>query len=168
MEEKESISNSKSDVGVEFFPTIKGKNLNKKSVTVPGDFLDKNLIVIVAFQRWHQNIVDESIEKLEEMKINHTHHIIEVPMMQQFSKLRRMRLDGIMRAAITDNDIRQRTITVYLDKEEFTTKLSIPNEDTIYWFVVEHVSKSILMRGSGIPSQKEIQQISPNRNSRDI
>jgi hypothetical protein len=89
-------------------------------------------------------------------------------MMQQFSKLRRMRLDGIMRAAITDNDIRQRTITVYLDKEEFTTKLSIPNEDTIYWFVVEHVSKIILMRGSGIPSQKEIQQISPNRNSRDI
>ena len=35
------------------FPSIQGNNLNKEKKVVPDDFVDKNLIVIVAFQQWH-------------------------------------------------------------------------------------------------------------------
>ena len=147
----------------EIFPTITAKNLNKKKVAIPDDFSQKNLIAIVAFQRWHQDLVDESIENLEKENVNDNHHIIEVPVVKQFSKLRRMRLDGVMRAGITDYDIRQRTITAYLDKQAFRSSLSIPNEDTIYWFLVNHATKVIMLRGSGVITSEQINQIKSNQ-----
>ena len=148
----------------EIFPTITAKNLNKKKVAIPDDFSQKNLIAIVAFQRWHQDLVDESIENLEKENVNDNHHIIEVPVVKQFSKLRRMRLDGVMRAGITDYDIRQRTITAYLDKQAFRSSLSIPNEDTIYWFLVNHATKVIMLRGSGVITSEQINQIKSTSN----
>ena len=143
----------------EIFPTISAKNLNKEKVAIPDDFSEKNLIVIVAFQRWHQDLVDESIETLEKENMNDNHHIIEVPVIKQFSRLLRMRLDGVMRAGIRDYDIRQRTITAYLDKQAFRSSLNIPNEDTVYWFLVHHASKNILLRGSGVITSEQIDQI---------
>jgi hypothetical protein len=73
--------------------------------------------------------------------------------------LQRMRLDGLMRAAISDVGVRQRTITVYLDKQAFRDSLNIENEDTMYWFLVDHATKSILLRGSGIMTSEDIGQI---------
>jgi hypothetical protein len=143
----------------EIFPTITAKNLNKKKIAIPDDFSEKNLIVIVAFQRWHQDLVNESIENLEKDNMYDNHHIIEVPVIKQFSGLRRMRLDGVMRARITDYDIRQRTITAYLNKQAFRSSLSIPNEDTAYWFLVNRATKAILLRGSGVISPEQINQI---------
>ena len=143
----------------DIFPTITGKNLNKKRISVPDDFSEKNIIIIVAFQRWHQGSVDECIEYLEKNNINDTHHIIEVPVLKQFSRLRQMRLDGVMRAGILDYDIRERTITVYLDKQEFRNSLSIANEDAIHWFQINHSNNSILSRGTGVITSEEINQI---------
>jgi hypothetical protein len=143
----------------EVFPSIFGKNLNKEGMTIPDDFSDKNLFVIVAFQKWHQPLVDEMIEILEECNVQNSYHILEVPVIQKLSWFRQMRLDTLMRVAIKDSNIRQRTITVYLDKKEFRDKLDIPHEDTIYWFLVDHISKRIYMRGSGVISPNEANNI---------
>jgi hypothetical protein len=143
----------------EMFPTINGRNLNKKRTAIPDDFSDMNIIAIIAFQRWQQDLVDESIERLDKMNMNETHHVIEVPVLQQFSKLRQMRLDGVMRAAIVDYGIRQRTITAYLDKQVFRNCLNIPSEDTTYWFLIDHVTKNILLRGTGVITSEEVNQI---------
>ena len=143
----------------EIFPTIIGKNLNKQVTAIPDDFSDQPLIVIAAFQRWHQNLVDQSMENLDKMNMNETHTIIEVPVIKKSSMLQRMRLDGLMRAAISDVGVRQRTITVYLDKQAFRDSLNIANEDTMYWFLVDHATKSILLRGSGIMTSEDISQI---------
>ena len=143
----------------EIFPTITGKNLNKQVTAIPDDFSEQPLIVIAAFQRWHQNLVDESMENLDKMNMNDTHTVIELPVIKKYSMLQRMRLDGLMRAAISDFGVRQRTITVYLDKQAFRDSLNIPNEDTMYWFVVDHTTKSILLRGSGIMTPEDIRQI---------
>jgi len=64
-----------------------------------------------------------------------------------------------MRAGITDRNIRQRTITVYLDKGDFRGKLLIPNEETIYWFLIAHSSKTILVRGFGTFTSEDIDHI---------
>ena len=143
----------------EIFPTIIGKNLNKQVTSIPDDFSEQPLIVIAAFQRWHQNLVDQSMENLDKMNMNETHTIIEVPVIKKSSMLQRMRLDGLMRAAISDVGVRQRTITVYLDKQAFRDSLNIANEDTMYWFLVDHATKSILLRGSGILTSEDISQI---------
>ena len=69
------------------FPTIQGNTLNKEKKLVPDDFVDKNLVVIVAFQQWHQALVDESILLLEKNGLGETHNIIEVPTIRKSSKL---------------------------------------------------------------------------------
>jgi hypothetical protein len=143
---------------VELFPTICGKNLNKQKKSIPDDYIDKNLVVITAFQRWHQELVDNMISNLEQLNVNDTHYIIEVPVVSQLSLLRRMRLDAIMRVGIRDYTIRERTVTVYTDKEEFKQKLGIKNEEEIHWFIVNTPTKSILARGSGVMSIDEITQ----------
>jgi len=143
---------------VELFPTICGKNLNKQKKSIPDDYTDKNLVVITAFQRWHQELVDNMISNLEQLNVDDTHYIIEVPVVSQLSLLRRMRLDAIMRVGIRDYTIRERTVTVYTDKEEFKQKLGIKNEEEIHWFIVNTPTKSILARGSGVMSIDEITQ----------
>ena len=143
----------------ELFPTIFGKNLNKEKKAIPDDFLGVELFVIVAFQRWHQNLVDEAISNLEKYNIENTHYIIEVPVVSELSLLRRMRLNAIMRAGITDFTIRQRTITVYTDKEEFKQNLGIPSEEEIHWFIVNPSTKIIRRRGVGVISPAEISNI---------
>ena len=91
------------------FPSIQGNNLNKIKKTVPDDFVDKDLIVIVAFQQWHQPLVDESIENLENEELDLTHNIIEVPTIRKSTKLNEIYLDGVMRRAIREDKIRNRT-----------------------------------------------------------
>ena len=141
------------------FPSIQGNNLNKEKKIVPDDFVDKNLVVIVAFQQWHQPLVDESIFLLEENGLGETHNIIEVPTVQKTSKLAEIYLDGIMRAGIRDDRIRDRTITAYLDKNQFLEILDIPSDETIHWFLIEENSKDILARGYGIITEKDLELI---------
>ena len=141
------------------FPSIQGNNLNKQRKTVPDDFVDKDLIVIVAFQQWHQAIVDETIDSLEENGIGDTHNIIEVPTIQKTSKLSEIYLDGIMRAGIRDDRIRNRTITAYINKEEFKDVLGIPDEQTIYWYLIKKGTSVIQKKGYGVISEEEIFEI---------
>jgi hypothetical protein len=142
-----------------FFPTIYGKNLNKEKITIPDDFLKNSNIFIVAFQRWHQALVDATITFLEEKNLHLHHHIIEIPIIQKTTWFRQVRLDSIMRMGIKDSNTRQRTITVYLDKKEFKDKLNISNEESIHWFLVGPNSKKIIMRGHGVISFEEVNEI---------
>jgi len=142
------------------FPSIEGNNLNKEKKVVPDDFVDKNLIIIVAFQQWHQPLVDESISLLENNGFGDTHNIIEVPTVQKSSKLFEVYLDGIMRAGIRDDRIRDRTITAYVDLDQFLEILDIPSNETIYWFLIERGSKNILIRGYGIIAEEDLDLIS--------
>ena len=144
------------------FPSIQGNNLNKIKKTVPDDFVDKDLIVIVAFQQWHQPLVDESIENLENEELDLTHNIIEVPTIRKSTKLNEIYLDGVMRRAIREDKIRNRTITAYIDKEQFKDSLEIPDEQSIYWFLVGKDSKNILLKGSGVITAEEVNLIKSN------
>jgi hypothetical protein len=53
-----------------------------------------------------------------------------------------------MRAGIPDQTARERTITLYLDKEGFKSALDIPNENDIYLLLVEQ-NGNILWRTTG-------------------
>jgi hypothetical protein len=78
------------------------------------------------------------------------------------NKLNELYLDGVMRAGIRDDRIRNRTITAYLDKEAFKNDLDIPNEDTIYWFLIEEGSSNILLQGVGVITEQELDLIKSN------
>ena len=67
------------------FPTLVGKNLNKQKITIPEDFSNKDIIIIIAFQRWHQPLVDTIITNLEQINIEDRYHLIEVPVVSHLS-----------------------------------------------------------------------------------
>jgi hypothetical protein len=50
--------------------------------------------------------------------------------------------------------VRARTITLYIDKDEFTKALAIPTEDTIYLFLVD-CDGNILWRDTGVFSEEK-------------
>ena len=152
----------------EVFPSVTGRNLNKETLTIPDDYGEKNLLVIVAFQRWQQGIVDDAITILEESKLDRTHSIIEIPVIQRSTRFRQIRLDTLMRAVIRDRHIRQRTVTVYTDKQAFREKLGIANDKSIHWFLIDHVSKTILLRGADTISPENITQIISHSSKIDV
>jgi hypothetical protein len=67
-------------------------------------------------------------------------------------------IDGGMRAGIPDSTARRRTITVYTTKGAFKSQLRIPNEDTIYIFLVNKSGK-ILWHTKGDFSEQKNQQL---------
>lgn len=149
-----------SEVMPDVFPSVQGKNLNKVSKTVPDDFTTKHLIAIVAFQQWHQRNVDQTIELLEKNAFGEQFEIIEIPVIQKATRFRQIRLDALMRAAIRDPRIRNRTITVYLDKKEFMTSLAIETDASIHWFVIHRNANTVLLRGEGVITPNDLERIS--------
>ena len=147
------------------FPSVQGKNLNKVSKTVPDDFTSQHLIAIVAFQQWHQRNVDETIELLEKNAFDEQFEIIEIPVIQKATRFRQIRLDALMRAAIRDHQIRNRTITVYLDKKEFLTSLGIETDGSIHWFVIHRNANTILLRGKGVITPNDLERITTISNA---
>ena len=143
----------------EKFPSVTGRNLNKKTVTVPDDYNNKPLLVIAAFEQWQQRVVDEVIAAFDANGLGERHTIIEVPVIQRSTRFRQIRLDTIMRAVIRDRDVRQRTVTVYLDKKAFRDSLDIPNDSAVHWFLIDHISKEIRLRGVNVPSSEELNQL---------
>ena len=70
-----------------------------------------------------------------------------------------------MRAAIRDHRIRNRTITVYLDKKEFMTSLGIETDASIHWFVIHRNANTILLRGEGVITPNDLERITTISNA---
>ena len=119
------------------FPEVTGKNLEGREFELPGDFEGDVNLVLVAFRREQQSMVDAwmpAAEALAESLANLRYY--ELPVIGRGYTLFRSFIDGGMRAGIADGRARERTITLYLDKAAFREALGITSEDTIYALVL--------------------------------
>ena len=133
-----------------FFPEVEGKNLESKSYKLPYDLEGDLNVVLVPFQRWHQNLVDSWGAYLENITQRFAGvKFYEVPSLSRGYKMMSFVIDGGMRAGILSKEVRERTITIYINKSTFKKALEIPNEQTIYLFLVDKNGK-ILWRESGV------------------
>ena len=131
------------------FPVVSGFNLNRQEFEFPRDFGGEYNLVIVPFQRYHQEIVNTWIPFAQDVEASFPGFIYyELPTIYEMPVLNRTFLNEGMRAGIPDQTARERTVTLYLNKETFKTALDIPSEDDIYLFVVNRDGE-ILLRTSG-------------------
>ena len=131
------------------FPTVSGFNLNRQELEFPRDFEGKLNLVIVPFQQYQQTIVNTWIPTMQEIEASFPGFIYyELPTIYEMPVLSRTFLNEGMRAGIPDETARQRTITLYLDKETFKDALDIQSEDEIYLFLVDQ-GGNILWRSTG-------------------
>ena len=73
-------------------------------------------------------------------------------------------IDGGMRAGIPSKEVRERTITTYINKSKFKKALEIPNEQTIYLFLVNKKGE-ILWHQSGVYDDSKAEELTDYLNS---
>jgi hypothetical protein len=142
---------------VQQFPEVSGYNLEKNLYKVPADLEGKLNLLIIPFQRWHQELVDEWAFYLSPF-LTEDLKLYEIPTLNSRYKIMRWMIDGGMRAGISDIKVRQRTITLYINKGSFKKALDIPNEDTIYLFLIRP-SGDILWRAKGRFRQESFEEL---------
>ena len=140
------------------FPTVTGNNLNKEKIMIPNDVNDKPVVIVLAFQRYHQITVDEIISQIENEFSSDEVNIIETPILEGSSKLFQIYLDGIMRGGIPDYDTRARTITIYGNKKEMLDFLNIDDKN-VYWYLVDKNSSNILLNSVNTLSNNQLSEL---------
>jgi hypothetical protein len=141
------------------FPELEGKNLEYKSYKLPYDLEGELNILLIPFQRWHQNLVDSWAPYLEKL-INKFPRLkfYEVPTLSNGYKVMSFMIDGGMRAGIPSKQVRERTITIYIKKSQFKKALEILSEYTIYLFLINKKGE-ILWRESGVYNDLKAKQL---------
>ena len=131
------------------FPTVRAWNLNRRALQLPADFEGERNLVVVAFQRDQQALVDSWQPAIDELLERYPElRFYELPTIYRGNPVFRAWLDGAMRFGIPDSQARERTITLYLDKPAFRAALGLPHEETIYLLLLDRAGQ-VLWRGEG-------------------
>ena len=131
------------------FPQVEGANLERRPFVLPRDIERELAIVLVAFQREHQDACNTWLpvaRAIEER--NPDVCVYELPVIRRMSRLSRWMLDTAMRRGIPDRYAREHTITLYLDKPEFRRAVGIDSEDQIEVMLVDRNGR-LLWRRAG-------------------
>ncbi|MHA2206839.1 MAG: hypothetical protein ACXABC_13335, partial [Candidatus Thorarchaeota archaeon] len=136
-------------IRMDTFPIVTGSDLLGNKIEVPSQLRGSLNVIVVAFQRWHQNLVDSWIPYLKQLNAEIPEvDYYEFPTIRKMNWLSRSIINNGMRAGIPSTDIRGRTITLFIDKEEFNKTLDIADESTIYVFLVNPEGQ-VFWRGDG-------------------
>lgn len=120
------------------FPPVSGKNLLRENKSLPRDFIGRVNLLFVAFEQWQQSEVDTWGPFAGELE-NEFEGLAyyELPTIQSRNTLYQMFINEGMRAGIPNQKSRERTITLYLDKNGFREALEMPDEAHIYILLVD-------------------------------
>ncbi|MFX1367496.1 MAG: hypothetical protein ACFFAY_02730 [Promethearchaeota archaeon] len=137
------------------FPSVVGNDLLKNRVTLPEDLSSRLNVLIVAFQRWHQGLVDSWVPFLNHLvEQNSDFDYYELPTIRKMNWLSRTIIDNGMRAGIPSRDTRRRTITLYIDKESFKSALRIPDESDIRLFLVTNEGEILWIESGPLSAER--------------
>jgi hypothetical protein len=131
------------------FPTVEGTNLLRQKLHLPQDFKGELNLVFIPFLQWQQSEVDSWVPWILEMEAKYPGFLYyELPTIENRNKLYQMFINEGMRAGIPNPLTRSRTITLYLEKEEFKKALDIKEEEHIYVLLLNNKGEIIHgMRG---------------------
>lgn len=142
------------------FPKVKGSNLERRSFTLPNDFEGQLNLVILAFWRDHQMLVDTWMPLARRLQQRNPDLVTyELPVIESRSKISQWLLDSGMRAGIPDRNVREHTITLYIDKAAFLASLGIEDETTICTLLIDREG-TVLWRTSGALDQEKEEALS--------
>jgi hypothetical protein len=138
------------------FPALKVRDLEGAEHVIPDGLVGGPHVIILAFQQWHQLLVEQWKPDLEALASRYPGtEMWEVPSISSGNRLFRGVIDGGMRAGIPDPDTRRHTLTVYTDLHALAKDLAIDTLDTVQLFLVD-CSGTILWRAQGEPSAEGV------------
>jgi hypothetical protein len=124
--------------GKMIFPKVNGSNLIRKKMILPQDFQGKFNLLFIPFQQWQQMEVDSWMALARDLE-EHNNSLVyyELPTIQTRNSFYKMFINEGMRAGIPNPKTRERTITLYLDKEDFRAALDMSDEEHIYVLLID-------------------------------
>jgi len=131
------------------FPTVTSENLEGKMLTLPRDFGGARNVVFVAFLRKQQDDVDTWVPFVKQALGRHPgNDYYEIPTIKRMVAPMRWMINRGMKGGIDDRSARDRTVTLYIDKDPFKKALGIAGEDAIQVLVVDRAGQ-VLWRTTG-------------------
>ena len=118
------------------FPDLEADDLNGRTLSLPKDLPGKPTIVLIAFKRKQQSSVDEWVDRLDLLPEGGPAWI-EMPVVGRGAAIFRSFVDKGMRAGITSEFMRGRTITIYSSRRAFNNALGIQSMKDIYVALVD-------------------------------
>lgn len=130
------------EVSTSFFPTLSGENLNGKTFNLPQDLPADKTLVLIAFEREQQVVLDSWSQGLD--LLNSQIPWIEVPVISTPYILGSFFINSGMRRGIPNPKVRERVITLYTDREAFAKSMGIEyNQQEAFVAVVDRSGKNL-------------------------
>ena len=126
------------------FPTVSGSSLQREKLTLPQDFAGEYNLLFIAFQQWQQDEVNTWInlaESLESRFLGLVYY--ELPTIRSLNAFSKFFINEGMRAGIPNPKSRERTITLYLDKNDFRAALNLEDEEHIFVLLIDQQGKEL-------------------------
>ena len=121
------------------FPTVNGSNLQRAKLTLPQDFAGDYNLLFIAFQQWQQDEVNTWIPLAESCEAQFPGLVYyELPTIRALNAFSKFFINESMRAGIPNPKSRERTITLYLEKDYFRTALGLEDEEHIFALLIDH------------------------------
>ncbi len=131
------------------FPKVVGTNLARQKFNLPSDFEGDLSLIFMAFQREQQAMVNTWLPTAELLENIHPGlKYYELPTISRLNPFARWFINTGMRSGIKDPKSREKTITLYLDKESLRKALDIPDEDSIHVFLLDRQG-NVVWRSEG-------------------
>ena len=147
------------------FPRLNARNLEGLDVKLPDAFDGDRNVVLVAFRREHQSLVDSWVPWLEErVALEPEVKVFEVPVIGRMWAPMRRFIDGGMAASIKVPRILQRTLTVYGPVDALTEPLGITDRSTITVLLLD-AKGSVLWSCTGGHTHSKATQLSSQLSS---
>jgi len=133
------VSEAIADVSPEIrFPHLAARDLEGRVLALPEDFSGKANLVIVAFRRDQQSMVDSWVAWCDTIAAEHPRlRCYEVPVIATRWSPARPLIDGGMAQAVRAQEARRRTLTVYTDVRRVTDALAIVDTDTVTVLLID-------------------------------
>ena len=120
------------------FPHLAARDLEGRSLELPDAFSGASNLVIVAFRREQQAMVDSWVAWWETIAAEHPSlRCYEIPVIATRWSPARPVIDGGMAQAVRAQEARRRTLTVYTDVRRVTDALAIDATDTVTVLLVD-------------------------------
>jgi carbon monoxide dehydrogenase subunit G len=134
---------------------LSGRSLDGRSYELPGDLAKPYNVLVVAFRREQQAVVDRWLPWLIELEQRRPDvAVYELPVLPSTYSPVRWFIDGGMTRGIPDPAARARTVTVYSDVQKVVENLGLAGIDTIAVLVVARSGRILAREHGGFEQDK--------------
>ena len=134
---------------------LSGQALDGKDYELPGDLAEEHAILVVAFRREQQRVVDQWLPWLTDLEQRRSDvAVYELPVLSSVYGPAPWFIDARMTRGIPDAAARARTITVYTDVRKVLDNLGLAGTDTIAVLTVERSGRILAKEVGGFEEQK--------------